>query len=355
MIVDGHEDIAFNVLNMGRDFTARVADTRAREGDTAPGGVCSVALPDLQAGGVGLVFGTLFTLPAHAMMGSEGLARDAFYHTPEQAHQQARAQLDIYHDLEERGVIRLVRRQADLASLRQDWQAGRRERPGLVVLMENAEPIREPDEVAFWQAQGVRIIGPAWQATRYCGGTGQPGPLTAPGRVLLSEMGQAGLLLDTSHMAEESFWQALDRFDGPLIASHSNCRALLGEQRADRHLSDEMIRALLARDAVIGVVLFNVFLSPDYERGMPKEQVGLDAVVRHIDHICQIAGDARHVAIGSDLDGGFGSESIPHELDSVADLPRLGEALRSAGYTPQDTAAILGENWLRVLEQGFPT
>jgi membrane dipeptidase len=221
--------------------------------------------------------------------------------------------------------------------------------------MEGGDPILSPEDVAWWQSRDVRIVGPAWKATRYCGGTGQPGPLTQEGRALMRELSRAGMILDTSHMAGQSFWQALDIFEGTVIASHSNCRALAPASNADRHLSDEMIRALIERDAVIGVVLYNAFLTPDYQKGQPKEQVNLSAVLRHIDHICQLAGNTMHVAIGSDMDGGFGSESMPHELDSAADLPRIAGELLLMGYSEEEVVAIMGENWLRVLEKGLPT
>lgn len=352
MIVDGHQDIAYNVVSLGRDFTVSVAATRAREGMPRPGvGACTLSLPELLAGDVGLVFGTLFTLPAHAA--DTDLPADSAYRTAEEAHALALAQLAVYADLARRPDVRLIGSQGDLYALQADRQAGN-QALGIVVLMENGDPIRTPEEAAWWFAQGVRIVGPAWQATRYCGGTRQPGPLTAEGRRLMAALEQSGLILDTSHMAEESFWQALDLFGGPVIASHSNCRTLVDPIMADRHLSDAMIRALVARDAVIGVVLYTNFLLPVYERDRPKAAVGLDALLRHIDHICQIAGDARHVAIGSDLDGGFGSEKLPRELDSAADLPRIGAALRAAGYSQADTDAIMGANWLRLLERALP-
>ncbi len=163
-------------------------------------------------------------------------------------------------------------------------------------------------------------------------------------------MQRLGMILDLSHMAEESFWQALDAFSGTVIASHSNCRALVP---TDRQLSDEMIRALAARDGVIGAVFANRFLDGAWtawsERG-----VALATVVRHIDHMCQLTGTARHCAIGSDLDGGFGVESTPDELDSVADLTKLADALIRAGYSEDDISGIMGGNWLRVLRRALP-
>jgi membrane dipeptidase len=216
--------------------------------------------------------------------------------------------------------------------------------------MEGADPISKPTELYEWFNGGLRIVGLAWHGTRYAGGTGAPGPLTPLGRALLDEMARLGVILDVSHLAEESFHQALDRFSGTVIASHSNCRVYTP---TDRHLSDAMIQAIAARDGVIGTVLANPFLDPN-ARADRSLRVTLDAVVRHTDHICQLTGSAAHCAIGSDFDGGFGVESTPVELDSVADLGRIGDALSHAGYTAADVAAIMGDNWLRLLRRALP-
>ena len=170
----------------------------------------------------------------------------------------------------------------------------------------------------------MRIIGPSWHATRYAGGTGAPGPLTDLGRELLGEMERLGMVLDISHLSEESFWEAIERFHGVVIASHSNCRALVP---GDRHLTDEMIRAIAERDGVIGTVMANPFLVADWGKEDHVVPVTLADVIRHIDHICQVTGTTRHSAIGSDFDGGFGVESTPVEFDSVADLAKLADAL----------------------------
>jgi membrane dipeptidase len=348
MLVDGHQDIAFNVVNHRRDFLRAVAETRAAEGERAEE-IAMLGLPDALAGGVGLVFGTLYVAPASAAHLSGGKV----YRTADEAHAQALEQLSAYRRLAGDPRVCLVARRAELAALRAGWDGGQ-PRLGIVLLMEGADPIRTPSEAVDWYAAGVRIVGPAWGATRYCGGTGAPGPLTAEGRALMGAMHRAGLALDVSHMAEESFWEALELFDGPVLASHSNCRALVPGPRDDRHLSDAMIRALMARDGVVGVVLYNRFLDPEWTLVRGKQAVGLDAVVRQIDHVCQLAGDVHHVAVGSDFDGGFGSEAAPRELDSIADLGRIGEALAGAGYREADIDAVLGGNWLRALERVLP-
>lgn len=356
MRVDGHEDIASNALVLQRDFTQSVQQTRARESDEPRLGIgiCALALPELLQAEVGVVFGTLFTMPAQR----DGLLSHSWksgYHTAQEAHDQAWAQLQYYRQLTERDEVSLIGTRADLQRVEEHWQ---KQEPvlGIVPLIENADAIRTPDEVVWWYEQGVRLVGPAWQQTRYCGGTHYPGPLTPDGVVLLREMETVGMVLDTSHLAEQSFWQALEQFGGTVIASHSNCRVYVDDHIADRHLSDAMIKALLERDAVIGVVLCNGFLKRDSDGKAPgaKERVTLDDVYRHIDHICQLAGHAQGAAIGSDIDGGFGREEMPHELDSVADLPRIAELLLRKGYRDTDVEAIMGQNWLRILKQTLP-
>jgi membrane dipeptidase len=344
-IVDGHEDIASNALHNNRDVRLSVAEIRAAQSGPLEGAFgafsgaadqAMIGLPELRLGGVGLAFATIFTFPAE----------------PEASTRAGLDQLFYYHDLARQDLgVRLVRSARELDALVADWNAAPtpEERPvGLLLLMENADPISKPTELYEWVNGGLRIVGPAWHGTRYAGGTGEPGPLTALGRSLLGEMQRLGVILDVSHMAEESFWQALDLFDGTVIASHANCRVFTP---TDRHLSDEMIRALIARDAVIGAVLANRFLDPDWQRGAP---LPLDIVVRHIDHICQLAGDATHCALGSDFDGGFGVESTPDGLDSVADLGKIAGALAAHGYADADINGIMGENWLRLLQRSLP-
>jgi membrane dipeptidase len=348
-IVDAHEDIAYNALHHNRDIRqplrtiheGQAARALARGGAPDPAAhvdeTAMVALDAHRRGGVGLVFATIFVPPGD----------------PEEMAQDGLAQLAWYEEAarEEPGV-HLIRTRGELAALRRDWDAAAtlESRPvGLLLLMEGADPLPSPAALQAYYDRGLRIVGTSWQGTRYGGGTRAPGPLTALGGELLDEMGRWGMILDVSHMAEETFWQAMDRFAGTVIASHSNCRAYTP---TDRHLSDEMIRALAARDAVIGTVLANSFLDHGWKHGdaLPT----LDAVVRHIDHIRELTGTTHHCAVGSDLDGGFGVESTPAELESVADLPRIAEALAVHGYAQTDIEGIMGGNWLRLLEQTLP-
>ncbi len=345
MLIDAHLDLAFNALAMGADLTlplAALRDSPYGRGAAARGETPTVSLPALREAGVRVAFGTIFTQPPTQQFHMIGPA----YHAPEEANAQGWAQLRYYHALAAAGEIGLV---IDRASLARALD-GDSPLPGIVPLIENADPIRDPGELESWVAAGLRVVGPAWTRTRYCGGTHAPGPLTPLGRNLLREMDRLGLALDVSHLADESSAEALRLFRGPVIASHANCRALVP---TDRHLTDDMIRAIVERDGVIGVVLYNRFLDAAWTPTHGKS-LRLESLLRQIEHICAIAGDARHVGIGSDLDGGFGAESIPAELDSIADLPRIGDALRAAGWPDESIAGVLGENWARWLRRALP-
>jgi membrane dipeptidase len=203
---------------------------------------------------------------------------------------------------------------------------------------------------------GLRIIGLAWAGTRYCGGTSEPGPLTPEGRELVAAMADYKFILDFSHMDEAAAFESLDRYEGPMIATHSNCAALMKGADTNRHLPDRVIEGLIERNAVIGVVPLNSFLKVGWQRksGSRREELSIDAVIAHIDHICQLAGDSLHAGIGSDFDGGFGLQSIPPEFDSVADLQKLAAGLMTRGYNESDAENILGGNWLRFLRRHLP-
>ena len=247
--------------------------------------------------------------------------------------------------------IALVGTRADLDGVLTSWE-GEIHQVGIVPLMEGADPIREPAEAEQWFERGVRLVGLSWQAgSRYAGGNAAPGPLTDAGRELLAVMADLGLILDVSHLAEEPLFEALDRFEGRMVASHANPRARVP---GPRQLSDGMIRRLAERDGVIGIVPYNRFLRPGWAKGDPKHAVTVADVAAAVDHVCQVVGDAAHVGLGSDFDGGFGAESAPAEIDTVADLARFGPALAELGYSEEDITAVLGGNWLRVLRAALP-
>jgi membrane dipeptidase len=327
MIVDAHLDLAHNALDLGRDLTLPLAELRARD---ARAEIPVVTLPALREGGVGLCFATLWVDPRR-------------YTDPQSAHAQARKQLEVYLRWEEQGWVRILRDRASLARHLALWPQDRI--TALLILIEGAECIREPGEVAFWKSEGVRLIGPAWNRTRYCGGTREPGGLSELGLELLQAMRETRLALDFSHMDEQAFWQALEVFEGPVCATHSNPRALLGGEGlefSNRHLSDAMIRAIGERQGVIGTVLYGFFLDHNWKRGM--ERVGLEVVGQHLAHTAGLIGWDR-VGIGSDFDGGFGMKENPYGLDQPADLQKI------ARLVPEPfQRSVLGENWLRWLQ-----
>jgi membrane dipeptidase len=344
IIVDAHQDIAWNKIALNRDFFESVAAKRAREG-TSPAhgeGSAVVGFPELLAGNVRVLFATLYV--AQARPDRKGWGKT--YSTPQEAHAQAMEQLAYYAGLATNPRVSLITTRGDLDNV----LAAETPRVGLVILMEGADPIIAPEQTPEWFDAGVRIVGPAWSQTRYSGGTRAPGPLTELGRALMPQLERAGMILDTSHMAEQSFFDALELFHGVVIASHSNCRAFVN---MDRHLSDAMIRAIIARDGAIGAVIYNRFLKESWDTSAKKDAVTLADVVQHIQHICDLAGDARHVGVGTDFDGGFGVESTPREIDTVADLQKLTDAL-APSFSDADIANILGGNWIRVLRRGLP-
>lgn len=341
LIIDGHEDIAFNSLCLRRDFLLAAHDKRQNAADDK-NGTPTVGLPDLIKGNVRIVFATIWVPPC-----LPGVDEKPCYSTAKEAYDLAKQQLDYYETLATQNHVTLIRTQRDLKSVMQNQP-----RVGFVLLMEGADPVLAPENASDWYLDGLRILAPSWRATRYAGGTHMPGPLTQAGRELMRELERTKLILDVSHMTDEGFFEALDRFHGTLIASHSNCRALVP---TERQLSDEMIRALISRDGVVGTVFNNPFLLKDWEeKGRVKSDVTLKRVVQHIQHVCAIAGDTKHVAIGSDLDGGFGVERTPAEVDTVSDLWKLGHTLSSEGFSGEDVQRILHGNWLRVLERALP-
>jgi len=342
-IIDGHEDLAYNAVVLRRDLTQPVSRIRVVEGEQpAHGdGVATLSLPALRAADVRVVLATLFATPARAAKhGQPG------YRTPEEAYRQATDQLDYYHRLHDAREATLIRTRQQLEAV----IAGNAPLPGLIILMEGADPLRAPDDLAEFVEKGVRIVGPAWHGTRYAGGTGEPGPLTPAGHDLLREMARLGVALDLSHLADEACAQALNTFPGRVVATHANSRSLVP---GERQLPDNVVRIIAERDGMIGLVCYNRFIRPGWTEAQGKEAVSLDDLVRHARYYAGLVG-ARHVALGSDLDGGLGRDDIPRELDSAVDLPRLAGALETGGFAPDDVDAILHGNWQRVLREILP-
>ncbi len=367
LVVDGHIDIAFNALQAQRDPSQSVEETRRREAGSEivkHSGTCTVGLPELIRGRVGVVCGTLFVAPYDERMPAEWPA----YKTADEAYQYGMAQLDYYHQWAARDKrVKVVGTRKDLEEVIGQWGVGvgtdgaihtlpatdTQPDPivGIIPLMEGADPIREPKELAHWMERGLRIVGLSWAATRYAGGSWVPGKLTDLGRELLKEIARLDAVLDVSHLAQDALVETLDIFEGKfIIASHSNPQQLVP---TPRHLPDAAIKEIARRGGVIGTVLASGFINPEWGKGSltRKEDVTVNDVVRLIDYSCQLVGAANHIAIGSDFDGGFGVEAIPQEFDSSADLYKIGEALSKKGYAESDVRNIMGGNWIRLLSK----
>jgi membrane dipeptidase len=357
LIVDAHEDLAWNMLTFGRDYTVAVEETRRREkgsyivennGDTV------LSWQEYQKGQVALVFATLFAAPSRVKVGEWDTE---VYANTEQAHKVYSRHLDVYERMFDQHPDKFapVRTTRQLETVLEKWNQSEAVAPiGLVTLMEGADGIRSMDELEEWWERGVRIIGPAWKSTRFCGGTGEPGPLTKEGRALLEAMASIGFSLDLSHMAWESALEALDRYHGSIIASHANALKQVENGSSNRFLTDEIIEGIIQHDGVIGIVPFNRFLIQGWKNSDPRSDCPLEMVAAQIDYICQRAGNARHVGFGTDFDGGFGLQQIPPELDTIADLHKIVPLLEARGYSQTDIDAILGGNWIETLRRTLP-
>ncbi len=351
LIFDAHLDLAWNALEWNRDLLWPVSQIREFERQF-PGcvpGDATVSIPALRDGGVGVVIATL--LPRFERKESPR----TFYRSRHAAFAAMQGQLAYYREMTRLGHFREL---SDLQSLEahvRDWSTGTPapEVPvGFILSMEGSWAIPDPSYIERWYRAGLRLLGPAhYGPDDYGHGTGSPGGLKEKGPELLREMDRVGMLLDATHLSDECFWQALDIYTGPVLASHHNCRSLVP---GDRQLDDDQIKALVKRDAVIGLALDAWMIRPGWVRGQTDPAtVSLEDAVNHIDHVCQLAGTTQHCGIGTDLDGGFGKEQTPHDLDTIADLHRIADILSQRNYTDEQIAGIMHKNWLNFFRRAW--
>jgi len=350
MIIDSHLDLSWCALNWKRDLTKTIEEIRRTEaGSKEEGrGNNTVSFPEMQKAGLAVCLATV-------------LARASQLHDPlldypsrEIASAMGAGQVEYYRIMESQGRMRMLRDWPAVESHVAEWlRNGANATPlGYILAMEGADPILEPSQVEVWWERGLRVVEPVhYGISYYAHGTGAPGGLTPKGRELLAEMEAVGMLLDVTHLADGSFWEALEVYHGPVLASHHNCRALVP---GDRQLTDEQIRALVERGGVIGAAFDSWMLYPGYVRGeTDRSLISMERVIDHIDHVCQLAGNARHSAIGSDLDGGFGTEQSPDELNTIADLQKIPDLLKKRGYKESDIEGIMHGNWLRFFQEAW--
>ncbi|MEO6547815.1 MAG: membrane dipeptidase [Ferruginibacter sp.] len=352
--IDAHLDLSMNAMEWNRDLRLPVNDIRRRElGETDKPGraVGTVAFPELRKANIGLVVATQiarYVAPGNSLPG---------WHSPEQAWAHTQAQLAWYKSMEACGEMMMIR---DLPALEKHIGLWMNDEPasskpiGYILSLEGADSILTPGHLHTAFEYGLRAIGPAhYGPGRYANGTDSSGALNTAGIELLKEMAHLNMILDVTHLCDDAFWNALDVFSGHVWASHNNCRKLVNH---NRQFSDEMIKALVERNAVIGMALDAWMMVPGWVRGVssPKEMdCGLEKMIDHIDHICQLAGNTLHVGLGTDLDGAFGREQSPYDMDTIADLQLIPNLLKMRGYSVRDTENIMHGNWLRFLKKAW--
>ena len=368
LIIDAHLDLSMNAMEWNRDLRLPVSTLRLREKgmtDKPDREKGTVSLPELRRGNIGLVVATQiarYVTPDSPLPG---------WLSPEQAWAQTQGQLAWYQAMEACGEMVQIQDLVGLEkhielwcgesktgeiSLRGTWQLrGSDNKPiGYILSLEGADSLITIDHVEVAYNYGLRAIGPAhYGRGRYAQGTDATGHMGEKGKALLREMERLGIILDATHLCDDSFWEALDNFNGAVWASHNLCRALVNH---NRQYSDEQIKALIERDAVIGGALDAWMMVPNWERGvsMPKPMnCNLEVMIDHLDHICQLAGNALHIGIGSDLDGAFGTEQSPYDLETIADLQKIPILLKNRGYTEGDVENIMYGNWLRFLRKAW--
>ncbi|PWU01756.1 MAG: peptidase M19 [Bacteroidetes bacterium] len=353
-IVDAHLDLSMNALEWNRDLRLPVKDINAREAgktDKPDRGNATVSLKELRKGNIGLVVATQlgrYVAPENPLPG---------WHSPEQAWAQTQGQLAWYKTMEEEGEMVQInsvdKLEAHLA-LWNDNQPKEKKPIGYILSVEGADSFINVDYVERAYRYGLRAIGPAhYGPGRYANGTDATGKMGQMGLELLKKMDELHIILDATHLCDDAFWQAMDHFKGPVWASHNNCRALVNH---NRQYSDEQIRALIERDAVIGAAMDAWMIVPGWVRkqSTPKSTgCNLERLIDHMDHICQIAGNANHIGIGSDLDGAFGREQCPYDIEDISDIQKMTGLLNSRGYAAADIDKIMHGNWLRFLRKAW--
>lgn len=349
-IFDAHLDLSMNAMEWNRDLRESVADIRASEEgmtDTPDRGKNTVSFPAMRQGNVGLCVATQIARYVHKDNPLPG------WKSPEQAWAQTQGQLAWYKAMEADGHLRQITNAKQLKEHLKTWEADQDHTPiGYILSLEGADSIVGMDHLHKAHEQGLRALGPAhYGPGTYAHGTNSKGGIGVKGKALLREMEGLHLILDATHLCDQSFWETMAVYGGPVWASHNNCRKFVDH---NRQFSDEQLQELIARQGVIGVALDAWMMVPHWQRGRstPKGMgLTLDQMVQNIDHICQLAGNSRHVGIGTDLDGGFGKEQCPADVDTIADLQKLPSKLKQRGYNSEDICNIMHQNFISFLER----
>jgi membrane dipeptidase len=351
LLFDGHLDLALNGVDWNRDLRCSVDDLRAQErhlGMTDPGrGGATLSFPELRAAELGCCLSTLLARQEKEINHSFG------WTSPQTCYAMAHAHLAWHRAMERAGFLRGIRNKADLRQHLEAWKAHPHTTPlGFIQTMEGADPLLVPDTVEEFHHHGLRAIGLThYGANRYGGGTSCEVGLAVDAIPLLRKIEDLGMTVDVTHLSDVAFWQVLEYFGGRIHASHQNSRRLAPWQR---QFSDEQYKAVIDRDGVIGIAFDIIMLQPGYVRRVSERLVDMQRVVDNIDIVCQLAGNARHAAIGTDLDGGYGVEQTPRDFDRFRDLQQLPDLLSRRGYSDADISGIMHGNWLRFFMEVLP-
>ena len=351
-IFDAHLDLAMNAMEWNRDLTWSVEEIRESEKgmtDKPDRGNNTVSFPAMRKGNIGLCMATQIARYVHKDNTLPG------WNSAQQAWAQTQGQLAWYKAMEEAGELVQIRNLEQLNAHIELWKTSFEKKPiGYILTLEGADSIVSIEHLQRSYEQGLRAIGPAhYGPGTYAHGTNSEGGIGAKGKELLKEIERLNLILDTTHLCDKSFWETMDNYNGPVWASHNNCRSLVNH---NRQFSDAQIKELINRKAVIGVVLDAWMMVPNWIRGESTPvgmEVTLQQMADNIDHICQLAGNSNHVGIGTDLDGGFGKEQGPTDVDTIADLQKIPDILTRRGYSNDNIEGIMNQNFIRFLRRNW--
>ncbi|MEO5997697.1 MAG: membrane dipeptidase [Chitinophagaceae bacterium] len=355
-IIDAHLDLAMNAIEWNRDLTQPLHEIRLREmhlkdkNDRGKGTVC---LPELRQGKIGLVVATQL-----ARYDPSGKTNITCWNSPQQAWAMTQAQLAWYREMEAMGEMIQITNLQQLDDHLLLWEKedipDKIKPVGYILSLEGADSLVNISYLHRAYQYGLRAIGLShFGPGRYAPGTKMEGRLTSLGVELLKEISRLNMIVDVTHLTDEGFEQVMEIHQGPVWASHHNTRKIAFSQR---QLTDDQIKILISRDAVIGGMLDcwamdNRFI--DAVSDPWQLNIKLENLVDHWDHICQLAGNSHHIAIGTDLDGNFGTEQAPWDMNSIADLQKYQDILSRRGYTVEDIDNIFHKNWLRFLRKAW--
>ncbi len=349
LMFDAHLDLAFNAVDWHRNLEQTIEEIRASESAmTELGrGTGTVSLPEMRKGELGICLATMFARLRQMAPSPYGNA------TPEACYAVGMSHYSYYQAMERRGLMRQIKTRSELLNHCDDWNKNHPNVPlGYLLSMECADMVLDPDHIFEWYDRGLRAIGLThYGVNRYGGGTNSSEGLKPEARALLRNMEQLKLPLDLTHLSDPAFDDAVDWFGGHVLASHQNARKFANWQR---QFTDQQIKVVIERDGVLGMALDAIMLQDGFVRGKTPPTVTLEGVADNIDHICQLAGSSRHVGIGSDLDGGYGTEQTPADLNTIADLQRLPDILNRRGYSSADIQGFMHGNWIRFFSETLP-